>query len=130
MYTGNNLTGVAVQFAAQDQKKWHTSSKMYSNVNIKICYYVVLFIPISSKVEFFAMQNFESNLFPACISLYRVYYSYASETLRAPIYYMCTPSLVISTSLILQYLSVGSVACQNRHLHKMLHWLHSIPELC
>ncbi len=38
---------------------------MYSIFNIKICYYVVLFISILSNLEFFAMQNSESKLFHA-----------------------------------------------------------------
>ena len=56
--TGNNLTGVAVQFATQDQKNTTQVQKCIAIFNIKICCYVVLFIPISSKVEFFAMQIF------------------------------------------------------------------------
>ncbi len=63
---GNNLTGVAVQFATQDDQKNGTQvQKCIAIFNIKICYYVVLFIPISWKREFFAMQNFESELFRA-----------------------------------------------------------------
>ncbi len=64
--TGKNLTGVAVQFATQDQKSATQIQNVYIAIfNIKICYYVVPFIPISSKLEFFVMQNFESKLFPA-----------------------------------------------------------------
>ena len=61
----NNLTGVAVQFATQDRKNPTQVQKCIAIFNIKICYYIVLFIPISTKLEFFAMQNFESKLFPA-----------------------------------------------------------------
>ncbi len=60
-----HLTGVAVQLATQDQKKSTPVQKCIAIFNIKICYYVVLFIPFSLKLEFFAMQNFESKLFPA-----------------------------------------------------------------
>ncbi len=66
--TGNNLTGVngvAVQFATQDQKNATPAQKCIAIFNITICYYIVLFIPFSSKRECFAMQNFESKLFPA-----------------------------------------------------------------
>ncbi len=45
-------------------EKCYTNSKCIAIFNIKIWYYGVLFIPISSKLEFFAMQNFESILFP------------------------------------------------------------------
>ncbi len=61
---GNNLTGVAVQFATQDQKNATSVQKCTAIFNIKICYYVVFFIQISSKLEFLAMQNFQSKLFP------------------------------------------------------------------
>ena len=61
--TGNNLTGIAVQFATQDQKNATPVQKCMAIFNIKICYYTVLFIPISSRLELFAMQNFESELF-------------------------------------------------------------------
>ncbi len=37
---------------------------MYSSFNIKICYYILIFIPIPSKLELFAVQLFESKLFP------------------------------------------------------------------
>ncbi len=66
---GNNLTGVAVQFTTQDQKNATPVQKCIAIFNIKICYYVVLFIPIASKLEFFAMPNFESKLFPGHYSL-------------------------------------------------------------
>ncbi len=49
-------------------EKCYTNSKCIAIFNIKICYYIVLFIPISSKLEFFAMQNFESKLFPVHVS--------------------------------------------------------------
>ncbi len=64
MSAGNNLTGVAVQFATQDQKNATQVLKRIAIFIIKLCYYAVLFITISSKVEFFAMQNSESKLFP------------------------------------------------------------------
>ena len=48
----------------------YTSSKCIAIFNIKICYYIVLFIPISSKLEFFAMQNLECKLFPAIVVVY------------------------------------------------------------
>ncbi len=55
------LTGVAVQFT-QDQKN---ATDCIAIFNIKIWCYVLLFIPTSSKVEFFAIQiNVESKLFP------------------------------------------------------------------
>ncbi len=59
-FSWKNLTGVAVQFATEDQKKFYSSSRYIAIFNIKICYYVVLFLPISSKLDIFAMQNFES----------------------------------------------------------------------
>ena len=62
--TGNNLTGVAVQFATQDQINATQVQQCIAIFNIKICYYAKYFIPISSNLEFFAMQNFESKLFP------------------------------------------------------------------
>ncbi len=60
LLTGNNLTGVVVQFATQHQKNAIPVQKCTAVFNIKICYYVVLFIPISSKLNFFAMRNSES----------------------------------------------------------------------
>ena len=63
--SGNILTGVAVQFATQDQKNAKQLQRCIAIFNIKICYYVVLFISIPSKMEFFAMQNSKSKLFPA-----------------------------------------------------------------
>ncbi len=50
-------------------EKCYPSEKMYLRIaifNIKICYYDVLFKPILSKLEIFAIQNFESKLFPVC----------------------------------------------------------------
>ncbi len=64
---GNNLTGVAAQFATQDQINATQVEQCIAIFNIKICYYDEHFIPISSKLKFFAMQNFESKLFPACV---------------------------------------------------------------
>ena len=60
--SGNNLTGVAVQFATEDQKNAKQLQRCIAIFNIKICYYVVLVISISS--ECFAMQNSESKMFP------------------------------------------------------------------
>ncbi len=57
-HPGNNLTGVAVQFAAQDQKNATPVQKCIAIFNIKICYYIVLFIPISSKLDFFCYAKF------------------------------------------------------------------------
>ncbi len=54
MSSGNNLTGIAVQFATQDQKYATPVQKHIAVFNIKISYYAVHFIPISSKLEFFA----------------------------------------------------------------------------
>ena len=53
---GNNLTGIAVQFATQDQK---------NATQVQKC--IAIFKKNSSKLEFImviAMQNFESKLFP------------------------------------------------------------------
>ncbi len=58
-----------MQFATQDQKNATPVQKCIATFNIKICYYIVLFIPISSKLDFFAMQNFESKLFPDYVVL-------------------------------------------------------------
>ena len=66
MQSGNNLTGIAVQFATQDQKNATQVQKRIAIFNIKISYYAVLLIPLSSKLEFVVMQNFESKLFPGC----------------------------------------------------------------
>ncbi len=60
------LTGVAVQFPTQDQKNATPVKKCKQFLPLN----VVLFIPISSKLEFFAMQNFESKLFPVCAKKY------------------------------------------------------------
>ncbi len=59
-----------MQFATQDQKNATPVQKCMVIFNIKICYYVVLFITISSRLEFLAMQNFESKLFPDFIFCY------------------------------------------------------------
>ncbi len=66
MYTtGNNLTDIPAQSTTPDQKNATPVQKCIAIFNIKVCYnYVLLFIPISSKLEFFAMQNFESKFFP------------------------------------------------------------------
>ncbi len=64
MSPGNNLTGVAVQFATHDQMN---ASKVQKYIAIYTCAYVEHFIQISSKLEFFATQNFESKLFPAWV---------------------------------------------------------------
>ena len=70
---GNNLTGVAVQFATQNQINATQVQQLMAIFNIKICYYDEHFIPISSKLEFFAMQNFESKLFPGVCYTLRLY---------------------------------------------------------
>ena len=61
-----NCCNSAVCYTRSD--KCYTSSKCIAIFNVKICYYVVLFIPFSSKLEFLAMQNFESKLFPVCLT--------------------------------------------------------------
>ncbi len=46
--------------------KCYTSSKMHSSFYHKISYYNLSLRLNSSKLKFFATQNFESKLFPEC----------------------------------------------------------------
>ena len=58
---GNNLTGVAVQFATQDRENAIQVSKCIAVFAMRNAIYSM---PNSSKRRFSAMQNFESKLFP------------------------------------------------------------------
>ena len=63
--TGNNLTGVAVQFATQDRENAIQVSKCIAVFAMRNAIYSM---PNSSKRRFSAMQNFESKLFPVNVA--------------------------------------------------------------